>query len=64
MEVDDRSIIMFFKKGLRNIQDLFMPEAKSSKTSIQPEESLSKMIPLSLDEPSMVTHVGNSLDPK
>jgi hypothetical protein len=55
---------MFIKKGLRNIQDLFMPEAKSSKTSIQPEESLSKMIPLSLDEPSMVTHVGNNLDPK
>jgi hypothetical protein len=43
--------------------DPIMPKAKSSKTSIQPEESLSKMILLSLDEPSKVAHVGNSLDP-
>jgi hypothetical protein len=44
--------------------DLIMPEVKSSKTSIQPEESLSKMIPPSPDGPSKVAHVGNSLDPK
>jgi hypothetical protein len=41
-----------------------MPEAKTSKTSSQAKDSLSKMIPLSPDEPSMVAHVGNSLDPK
>jgi hypothetical protein len=41
--------------------DPIMPEAK---TSIQAEESLSKTIPLFLDEPSKVAHVGNSLDPK
>jgi hypothetical protein len=38
--------------------------AKSSKTSIQPEESFCKMIPLSPNEPSKVAHVGNSPDPK
>jgi hypothetical protein len=41
-----------------------MPEAKTSKTSIQSEDTLSKMIPLSTEEPSKVAHVGNSLDPK
>jgi hypothetical protein len=41
-----------------------MPEAKTSKMSIQPEDSLIKMISLSLDEPFKVAHVGNSLDPK
>jgi hypothetical protein len=41
-----------------------MAEAKTPKTSIQPEESLSKAIPLSSDEPSKVAHVGNNLDPK
>jgi hypothetical protein len=44
--------------------DPIMPKAKSSKTSIQPEESLSKTIPLFPDEPSMVAYVGNSRDPK
>jgi hypothetical protein len=43
--------------------DLIMFVAKSSKMSIQSNDSLSKMIPLSSDEPSKVTHVGNSLDP-
>jgi hypothetical protein len=38
-----------------------MPEAK---TSIQSEDSLSKTIPLSMEEPSKVAHVGNNLDPK
>jgi hypothetical protein len=38
-----------------------MPEAK---TSIQWEDTLSKMILLSTEEPSNVAHVGNSLDPK
>jgi hypothetical protein len=41
-----------------------MPESKTSKLSIQTEDKLSKTIPLSLDEPSKVTHVGNNLDPK
>jgi hypothetical protein len=44
--------------------DLVMPEAKSSKMSIQLEDTLKKTIPLSTEEPSKVAHVGNSLDPK
>jgi hypothetical protein len=44
--------------------ELIMPEAKTSKMSIQLEDTLSKMVPLSLDEPSKVAHVGNNLDPK
>jgi hypothetical protein len=44
--------------------DPVMLEAKTSKTSIQPDDSLSKMVPLSSDEPSKVSHMGNSLDPK
>jgi hypothetical protein len=44
--------------------DLVMPEAKTPKTSIQPEDTLSKIIPLSMKEPSKVAHIGNSLDPK
>jgi hypothetical protein len=41
-----------------------MPEAKTSKTVIQPEDTLSKTIPLSMEEPSKVAHIGNNLDPK
>jgi hypothetical protein len=41
-----------------------MPEAKTSKMSIQPKDSLSKIVPLSMEEPSKVSHVGNNLDPK
>jgi hypothetical protein len=41
--------------------DSVMPEAKMS---IQLEDKLGKMIPLSPDEPSKVAHMGNSLDPK
>jgi hypothetical protein len=41
-----------------------MPESKISKTSIQPEDSLSKTVPLSMEEPTKVAHVGNNLDPK
>jgi hypothetical protein len=44
--------------------DPVMPKAKTSKTYIQLEETLSRTVPLSPDEPSKVTHVGNSLDPK
>jgi hypothetical protein len=44
--------------------DPVMPEAKTSKTSIQLEDKLSKAIPLSTEEPSKVAHVGNNLDPK
>jgi hypothetical protein len=43
--------------------DPVMPEAKTFKTSIQLEDTLSKTIPLSVEEPSKVAHVGNSLDP-
>jgi hypothetical protein len=39
-------------------------EAKTSKTSIQLEDTLSKMIPLSMEEPSKVADIGNNLDPK
>jgi hypothetical protein len=41
-----------------------MPEAKKSKMSIKPEDSLSKTVLVSPDEPSKVAHVENSLDPK
>jgi hypothetical protein len=44
--------------------DPIMPEVKTSKTSIKPEDTLSKMILLSTEEPSKVAHVGNNLDPK
>jgi hypothetical protein len=44
--------------------DPVIPEAKTSKTSIQPEDSLSKTISLSMEEPSKVAHIGNSFDPK
>jgi hypothetical protein len=44
--------------------DPIMPEAKTSKMSIQPEDLLSKTVPLSTEEPSKVAHVGNNLDPK
>jgi hypothetical protein len=44
--------------------DPVMPEAKTSKTSNQPEDALSKTTPLSTEEPSKVAHMGNSLDPK
>jgi hypothetical protein len=41
-----------------------MPKAKTSKMSIQPEDTLSKTVLLSTEEPSKVPHVGNNLDPK
>jgi hypothetical protein len=44
--------------------DLIVIEAKTSKLSIQPEDKLNKIIPLSPDEPSKVAHMENSLDPK
>jgi hypothetical protein len=44
--------------------DPVMLEAKTSKMSIQSEDTLSKIIPLSLEEPSKVAHIGNNLDPK
>jgi hypothetical protein len=44
--------------------DPIMPEPKTSKTSIQSEDSLSKTVSLSTEEPSKVAHVGNNLDPK
>jgi hypothetical protein len=44
--------------------DPVMPKAKTSKTSIQPEDTLSKTILLYTEEPSKVAHMGNNLDPK
>jgi hypothetical protein len=41
-----------------------MPEAKTFKMSIQPNDTLSKAVLLSTEEPSNVAHVGNNLDPK
>jgi hypothetical protein len=41
-----------------------MTEAKILKTSMQPEDTLSRTISLSMEEPSKVVHVGNNLDPK
>jgi hypothetical protein len=46
------------------LADPIIPEAKTSKTFIQTEDSLSKTIPLSTEEPSKVAHVGNNLNPK
>jgi hypothetical protein len=44
--------------------DPIIPQAKTSKRSIQLVDSLSKTIMLSTEEPSKVAHVGNNLDPK
>jgi hypothetical protein len=44
--------------------NLIMVEAKTFKTTIQSEDTLSKMILLSTEEPSKVAHVGNNLDPE
>jgi hypothetical protein len=41
-----------------------MLEAKTSKTSIQLEDTVSKTILLSTEEPSKVAHVSNILDLK
>jgi hypothetical protein len=41
-----------------------MPEAKTTKVSIQPENSFSKIVPLSTEDPSKVAHIGNNLYPK
>jgi hypothetical protein len=41
-----------------------MLDYKTSKKSIQSEDTLSKQIPLSTEEPSKVAHIGNTLDPK
>jgi hypothetical protein len=45
-------------------QDPVMLEAKTSMTTIQPKDTLSKTVLLSMKEPSKVAHVGNNLDPK
>jgi hypothetical protein len=44
--------------------DSVMPEDRTSKMSIQLEDTLSNTIPLSREELSKVAHVGNSLDHK
>jgi hypothetical protein len=44
--------------------DPVIPDSKASKMSIQSEDALSKQVPLSMKEPSKVTHIGNTLDPK
>jgi hypothetical protein len=41
-----------------------MPEAETSKMSIQVGDTLNKTIPLSTEDPSKVAHIGNSLDLK
>jgi hypothetical protein len=54
-----------FKEALaESSSGLVMPDSKTSKKSIQPKEALSKQIPLSVEEPSKVAHIGNALDPK
>jgi hypothetical protein len=45
-------------------QDPIMPESKTSKLSIQPEDKLSKTIPLSPSDSFKVALVGNNPDPK
>jgi hypothetical protein len=44
--------------------DPIVPEAKTFKTSILLEDTLSKTILLCTEEPSNVAHIGNNLDPK
>jgi hypothetical protein len=44
--------------------DPIMPEVKTSKTSIQLEDSLRKTVPLSTEESIKVAHVDSSQDPK
>jgi hypothetical protein len=44
--------------------DPVMPEAKTSKLSIQPEEKLNKTVQLFPRDPSKVTHIENNLDCK
>jgi hypothetical protein len=44
--------------------DPVKPKAKASKTSIPQGDTLSKMILLSMEEPSKVAHIGNSWNPK
>jgi hypothetical protein len=47
------------KAMVKSLPDPVMPESRTSKLSIHPE-----IIQLFLSDPSKVTHVGNSLDPK
>jgi hypothetical protein len=68
-ETADRLLAVVELQGLKQAlvesrPDPVMSEAKTSMTSIQPEDTLIKIIPLSTEEPSKVAHVGNSLDPK
>jgi hypothetical protein len=59
------AVLLELKQALaESPPDPVMLEVKTSKMSIQPEDTLSKMILLSAEEPSKVAHVGNSLDPK
>jgi hypothetical protein len=44
--------------------DPAMPDSKNSKKSIQPKDALSKQSMLSKEEPSKVSHIGNTLDTK
>jgi hypothetical protein len=52
------------KAMVKSLPDPVMPESRTSKLSIHPEDKLNKIIQLFLSDPSKVTHVGNSLDPK
>jgi hypothetical protein len=64
--IDSASIeLQELKKALaKSPSDPIMPKAKTSKKSIQPDDPLSKTVPLSTEEPSKVAHMGNNLDPK
>jgi hypothetical protein len=68
-EMPDRIMASVELKDLKHAlakssPDSVMPEAKTSKTSIQSEDVLSKTISLSTEEPSKVSHVSNNLDLK
>jgi hypothetical protein len=68
-ETADRLIasakLQLLKKALaESHRNAVMPEPKTSKTSIQAEDTLSKTILLSMEESSKVAHIGNTLDPK
>jgi hypothetical protein len=68
-EMADRLIVYIELQDLKQVlaespPDPIMPEVKTSKMSIESDDSLSKTILLFMEEPSKVAHVGNSLDPK
>jgi hypothetical protein len=53
-----------WKKAMAESPPPWDPVIPEAKTSIQSEDTLSRTIQLSTNEPSKVAHIGNSLDLK